>query len=250
MKKFLFVIALALTALCAFLAPQETLNVLGVLAVLALTLFVFANTSRLSRRNALIPACNTLAPNWGTHTNGISLLSSAAVATRYLLGKRGADVDHVAVLAATADQPLGVMTDEASAAEESINVELLGVTNKTVPVVAKVAITLDADLYGTADGKVGIKPTAAGTYWRVGRAMQAADAENDVIEMLPCKPRKLIVIAALGNANSEISDLTFASVYTASELTALKTKAEELADDVRAIAAALNGDADVALATT
>jgi hypothetical protein len=80
--------------------------------------------------------------------------------------------------------------------------------------------------------------------------MQAADAENDVIEMLPCKPRKLIVIAALGNANSEISDLTIGSVYSAAEVQALRTKAEELADDVRAIAAALNGDADVALATT
>jgi len=43
----------------------------------------------------------------------------------------------------------------------------------------------------------------------------------------------------LGNANSEISDLTIGATYSQAEVTAIKTKAEELADDVRAIHAAL-----------
>lgn len=43
----------------------------------------------------------------------------------------------------------------------------------------------------------------------------------------------------LGNANSEISDLTFSATVTQAEGNALKGKLEELADDVRAIHAAL-----------
>lgn len=250
MNKLLLILAVALAALLAYIAPQETAAVLTVAAIIGTTVFVVANTSRQSRRSSLIPACNTLAPNWGTSSNGKSLLSSAAVATRYLIGKFGADYRHVSVVAATSDEPIGVITDEATAAEEEMFVELLGLTNRTVPVVASEPITLGADLYVTAAGKVGLKPTAAGTYWRVGKALQPADADGDVFEMQPQRPRKLIVIAALGNANGEIAALTISAAYSEAEVEALQTKAEELADDVRAIAGALNGDADVALATT
>ncbi len=44
---------------------------------------------------------------------------------------------------------------------------------------------------------------------------------------------------ALGNANSEISSLTIGSTYAQAEVQALRTACEELADDVRAIHAAL-----------
>lgn len=39
----------------------------------------------------------------------------------------------------------------------------------------------------------------------------------------------------LGNANSEISDLTFSAEYSKTEVEALRGKCEELADDVRAL---------------
>jgi hypothetical protein len=130
----------------------------------------------------------------------------------------------------------------ASAAEEEMFVELLGLTNRTVPVVASEAITLGADLYATDDGKVGLKPTAAGTYWKVGKALQPADADGDVFEMQPQKPRKLIVVSALESTNG-----TFGA---AADQTAQNAEGEKLGDDLRKIAAALNGDADVALATT
>lgn len=45
----------------------------------------------------------------------------------------------------------------------------------------------------------------------------------------------------LGNANGEISGLTISSSYSEAEIEALQTKCEELADDVRAIHAALVG---------
>jgi len=63
----------------------------------------------------------------------------------------------------------------------------------------------------------------------------------------PCLPQKVVVLAALGNANSEISDLTIGGTYSQAEVQALRTKLEELADDVRAIAAALDGKTNVAV---
>lgn len=243
MKKFLLILSIALAVACAIFAPAETANVLGVLAVLAVVSFVVANTTRRARRNSLVPAINTLPPNWGVNSNGKTMLSSAAVATRFLLGKFGADYRHVAALAAASDEPIGVITDEASAAEEEMFVELLGLTNRTVPVVAGVAITLGADLYALASGKVGLKPTAAGTYWKVGKALQPADADGDVFEMQPQKPRKLIVVAALESANGALAAATGSVAAQAAET-------EKLGDDVRKIAAALDLDADVALATT
>lgn len=243
MKKFLLILALAVSAICAILAPQETAAVLIVVGILAATVFVVANLSRQSRRNSLVPAINTLAPNWGTSSNGKTFLSSAAVATRFLLGKFGADFRHIAVLSATSDEPICVITDEASAAEEEMFGELLGLTNRTVPVVAGEAITLGAELYAGATGKVTLKPTAAGTYWKVGKAMQPADADGDVIEMQPQKPKKLIVVSALDSANGALAAATGSVAAQAAET-------EKLGDDVRKIAAALDADADVALATT
>jgi hypothetical protein len=47
------------------------------------------------------------------------------------------------------------------------------------------------------------------------------------------------VPAAMGNANSEISGLTFSATPTQAECNALRDKCEELADDVRVIHATL-----------
>jgi hypothetical protein len=196
-------------------------------------------------------AVNTLPANVGSTVRSRRFKAAAAMATRYVFVKAGADDEHVAAIAAASDKPIGVITDEAAAAEDPINVEL-PCTERTLPMPAKVAInTLNSDLYMSADGKVGLKPTAAGTYWKVGRNLTLATAENDPVEVELCEPRKLIVIAALGNAADEIGDLTFtAAGPTAAECEALRDKCEELAGDMRAIAGALNGDADVALATS
>ena len=80
--------------------------------------------------------------------------ATAAITTRYLLGKIGADEDHIAVLAATADQPIGVITDEPAAAEDPTDVELLGVSNRTQRMVAGEAIDEGESVYATAAGKV------------------------------------------------------------------------------------------------
>ncbi|MBA4136761.1 MAG: hypothetical protein C0518_05540 [Opitutus sp.] len=244
MKKILSFIILAVgLVIGALSAPEATLNVLLVSALCAGAIYAVANHNRSMRRSRLVGAINTLPANWGTHENGKSYFATAAVATRFLLGKIGADKNHIAAVAATSDEPICVMTDEAGAAEDPIGVEFLALTNRTLPVVAGVAITLGADLYALASGKVGIKPTAAGTYWKVGKALEPADADGDVIEMLPQRPRKLIVVSALASANGALAAAT-------ADVAAQAVETEKLGDDVRKIAAALDLDADVALATT
>lgn len=220
------------------------LLILGAIILAAICLLpLAARHSRGLRRAAFVVAINTLPGNLGTSEKSRRYLASAAVATRYLLAKIGADDQHAAAVAAASDEPIGCFTDEAAAAEDPLNVELFGVTNRTLVLVAKVAITLGADVYSDGTGKVTIKPTAAGTYWKVGKALTASGADNDPIEVAVQKPRKLIVIAALTSTNGT-------AAAASASLANLAAEAEKIGDDVRAIAAALDGSADVALATT
>lgn len=243
----LLVIALGLIVGTSIL-PAAALNVLAVVGVPAAAVILVANTHRASR---LVTAVNTLPANVGSSKHTRRYLATAAIAVpapcpasnaRYALVKKGADDEHAAIVAAASDEPIGAATDEAAAAEDPVNVELFGINARTLPLVAKAAIGLGADVYSDGTGKVTVKPTAAGTYWRVGKAMTAAGADGDPIEIMPIRPRKLIVIAAL-----QSTDGTAAG---AADLAALKAEAELIGDDLRRIAAALNGDADVALATT
>lgn len=238
-KYYLLSFLLGLLIVGLIVAPVLAVN----LVLAAAVLWLVADAARGFRRSRLTHAVNTLPANWGTNSNGKNYLSSAAIATRFLIGKFGADFRHIAVVSATSDEPIGIISDEAAAAEEEMFVELLGLTNRTVPVVAGEAIGLGVDLYATAAGKVGIKPTAAGTYWKVGKALQPAEALNDVIEMQPQKPRKLIVIAALTSTNGTAAGAS-------ASLANLAAEAEKIGDDVRLVATSLDLDADVALATT
>jgi hypothetical protein len=55
-------------------------------------------------------------------------------------------------------------------------------------------------------------------------------------------------LAAMGNTDAEISGLTISDIYNHEEIEALRTKCEELADDVRAIYAAFTGSGGGGLA--
>lgn len=70
-----------------------------------------------------------------------------------------------------------------------------------------------------------------------------ATAANDPVEVQLCEPRKLIVIAALTSTNGT-------AAAASASLANLAAETEKVGDDLRAIAAALDGSADVALATT
>jgi hypothetical protein len=129
----------------------------------------------------------------GTHCV-LSLKADAAITTRFLLVKRGTDANHLAVIAAASDQPLGVATDEAAAAEDSVAVKLLGICKETVLMVAQGTILKDVDVYSYGDGTITVVPTVAGTYWKVGRSITASTVGLE-IEVEPCVPQKVVVIA-------------------------------------------------------
>jgi hypothetical protein len=242
-------------------APRETLTVLAPVAVCAGAVAYVANTSRQSRPGALVAAINTLPANIGSSKHSRRYLATAAIAVpapcpasnaRYALVKKGADDEHAAIVAAASDEPIGAATDEAAAAEDPINVELFGINAKTLPLVAKAAIGLGADVYSDGTGKVTVKPTAAGTYWRVGKAMTAAGADGDPIEVMPIRPRKLIVVAALTQtSNATIAGLNSTAVNpTKADFDALLAEAGKLQHDFYVLSGALSGDADVTVATT
>lgn len=146
------------------------------------------DTRRRLRRNAL---------GDGTH-HTLSLRADAAIATKFLLVKRGSDAKHAAVCAAASDEPLGVCTDEATDAEDGIAVQLLGTVKSTVLMVAQGSINADVDVYSYGDGTVTTVPVAAGTYWKVGKSRTAGAAGLEM-EVEPCLPVRTNVVANAAN---------------------------------------------------
>ncbi|MBI5770827.1 MAG: DUF2190 family protein [Verrucomicrobia bacterium] len=192
MKKLRFtalaLVAAALLALSLFLAPRELLNVLVPVALLGSVLFVVANTSRLSRRSGLIAGTNTLPDSQGTHQGGrVTRLADAAITTRNAVVKIGSDAAHIAV-AGTGDIAIGVCQDEPSAAEDPVSVVHFGSADRTLLVVASAAISAGDMIVTAASGKVRALPGTTGTYYIIGRALTAATADGDTIELDPCFP--------------------------------------------------------------
>lgn len=131
----------------------------------------------------------------GVHTDGVlGKKADAALAVRHYLVKTGSDADHVAVCAAASDEPLGVCIDEAEAAEDPVSVKLLGACSGTVLMVGNETITAGEDVYSGTDGRVQDLPAIAGTYWKVGRSVTATTADLE-LEVEPCTPRKVVIIA-------------------------------------------------------
>lgn len=119
-------------------------------------------------------------------TGNITRKTDAAIATRFLLGKVGTDGDHIAVAGAS-DTPYGVITDEAGAAEDLVNVAILACTQGTLKVVndATGAIAVGDVIVPAASGKVKKIAAGAGNYYVVGIAMQTAAADGDQFEIAP-----------------------------------------------------------------
>jgi hypothetical protein len=159
------------------------LTALLLIALVALTVFVLANAWVNRKRGFGGPLFANVGE--GTHEDAITKLSSAAMATRYLLVKKGADDDHIAITAANTDIPMGVCTDEASAAEEYVGVALLGSAARTTrKMVASEAIAVGEAVYGAAAGKVqGLPAGSSGAHFMVGRALTPATNDGDVIEV-------------------------------------------------------------------
>ncbi len=132
----------------------------------------------------------------GTHANGIlgHLRADAAHSARHLAVKRGTDVDHFAVAGAS-DFPLGICIDTPAAAEAEGAVALFGSATGTLKAVASEAIAADAEVFMAASGKLQDRPAAAGSYWRVGRAVTAATGDGDQFEISHHVPVRVSILA-------------------------------------------------------
>lgn len=111
---------------------------------------------------------------------GLTLVATNAIVA-YVLAKLASGEAVVATATAT-DEAVGVTT-EGVAAGALVGIRLL--SSGTTKIVASGAIAAGAVVYQAAGGKVSALPVAAGTYRRVGIALNAAAADGDVIEVLP-----------------------------------------------------------------
>lgn len=129
----------------------------------------------------------------GTHETGcITKKCDAALTSENLIVKQGTDSDHVAVTAANTDTPLGIALSKTDAAEDTVGVALPGKAG-TKLAVASAAIAVGARVVPTAAGKIVTLPTAGGTYWVIGRALTAATADGDIIEIDDCSAHPVVV---------------------------------------------------------
>jgi hypothetical protein len=154
--------------------------ILPILAVVIVAAFI-ASRPRGRRLTALANIGDGFQPKKKTY------YTDAAITTRNLLVRFGTDASHVA-LAGVNDIPLGFATDEAAAAEEGVSVSLLGIQESGVIGVASAAIAAGALLVPAANGKLRTLPGTSGSYYIVGRALNAAAADGDELELVPTFP--------------------------------------------------------------
>lgn len=129
----------------------------------------------------------------GTRDTGArNYRADAAHVAPFLFVKVGSDAAHAAVIAAVTDVPLGVTRDQPDAAEDLFAVDLFGCTAGTKLALTGGVIAAGNEISSDAAGKAVVLPTAAGTYYVVGRALSAA-ASGGLVEFVPCYPRKVVV---------------------------------------------------------
>lgn len=120
-----------------------------------------------------------------------TFLTDGQIATRNLVGKFGTDSAHVAV-AGVSDLPIGLIADEAEAAEQGVAVHLFGLQERGLVGVASGAITAGDQLVAGAAGTLRKLPATTGTYYIVGRALKDA-ADTAPVEFVSCFPIQRVV---------------------------------------------------------
>lgn len=66
---------------------------------------------------------------------------------------------------------------------------------ETREITAADEITVNADVYQAADGKIQALPVAAGTYHRIGKALEAAAGADSIIEVLPYRTGETVTVS-------------------------------------------------------
>ena len=163
-----------------------------IIAVLSVLLSTWAKGFLRSKR--AFHACNL---GEGENLHGIkTFFADAATTQRFLVVKSGSVTANVAV-ATNADYPLGVARDSATLAGDPVAVDLLGAVagTKKVSVLSAVTFGQFLSVDPANPGYAIAQPTANGTYWVFGIAVNlaAAAAAGDIIEFIPIAPRKIVI---------------------------------------------------------
>jgi hypothetical protein len=131
----------------------------------------------------------------GVHGDGnVTKKADAVQSLRHALVIIGSDIDHVAVSTANTENPLGVCDDEAAAIEDTVNVQLLGQKPGTILMRAHAAIDAGDLLVPAAAGRVQtIDGLSSVTTYIVGRALNAATTQDDLVEVAHCLPVQRVI---------------------------------------------------------
>ena len=162
------------------------------------------------RRHACMANAYTTSPssNLGTHKGTIAVWVQSAVSQRYLLYSLG--VSNVATpLALGTTMPHGTIADETTSAEVDSstgyyvgagvsgaekNLSVLGkspTTQLMVPLTGYTPAMTD-EAFATAGGYVVPRPTASGTYWKVG-VVVGIDVDSKLVEVADCVAQRVTV---------------------------------------------------------
>lgn len=125
----------------------------------------------------------------GTYSDGIkSYIPDAATASRYLLYKKGSDVDHCAITGLN-DTPLGPSDDQADAVIP-IAIKLLGAVKGTVRVVTDGTVNDGDRVKCGANGQVTQAATADVSFGMAIIPTDCSKAAGDAISIIPAIPAK------------------------------------------------------------
>jgi hypothetical protein len=123
-------------------------------------------------------------------------VADAAFTSRYLIAKRGAQYYSIAI-AGQGDTPYGVVPDMTPTTDTDLSyplpVNILGLNEDTERMIGSGAIAIDQLITTDAAGQVRALPSAAGTYWVLGKAKTAAVAQGDQVEVIPSFPYQVTV---------------------------------------------------------
>lgn len=135
--------------------------------------------------------CNE-ASTVGIHTTGVvPLAAEETITTRYLLVKKGTAANGF-VTGTASVMPWGICQDEPTSGNKAA-IAMLGAITGTTRMRANGVIAAGAEVYTAAGGKVSTLSATAATYYKVGRAVTAAAADGDLIEVVPCYPVAVVV---------------------------------------------------------
>ena len=123
-------------------------------------------------------------------------VADAAFTSRYLIAKRGAYYYSIAI-AGQGDTPYGVVPDMTPTTDTDLSyplpVHILGLNEDTERMICSGAIAIDQLITTDAGGQVRALPSAAGTYWVLGKAKTSTVAQGDQVEVIPSFPYQATV---------------------------------------------------------